>query len=440
MSSYKKSIILAITLFSFTACSNKNNIINEPSKEFKKNESIVNYELENPYIMFALEYENQNRYYDAANIYKILFEKTNNFEYLSKYINLNFQFKSYKNIDEIIDKKVLNQLEDLEEEEHILRIYALSLLKVNKKEEALETSKKILEKYKKDINYELLGSIYLDRKEYATSYEMFEQAFKLNNSSNTLMTITNIQYYYLLQKEQAKKRIENYIDEEKQYFYNLCLQLLMFYEKDKQNDKILDLLEKMYDSYKIGDETTLAENTQKLYIRYLASQDINKAIKFVQDNKLDDELLLKLYRIANQTENAYSLLEKMYKETNNYDYLAQMAIIEFEEAEDKNEVLDIVIEKFEKALENISNDVYENYLAYLLIDYDKDYNKAILLVNKALEKQPDNLAYLDTLAWGEYKLKNCQKAYEVMKKVVDQTGLDDDEIKFHWEKIKECNK
>ena len=57
---------------------------------------------------------------------------------------------------------------------------------------------------------------------------------------------------------------------------------------------------------------------------------------------------------------------------------------------------------------------------------------------KALEKDSSNIAYIDTLAWGEYKLKNCKEAFINMKKVVDEVGLDDAEIKLHWENIKEC--
>lgn len=130
----------------------------------------------------------------------------------------------------------------------------------------------------------------------------------------------------------------------------------------------------------------------------------------------------------------------MFKETNDYRYLGEMAVIEFEKAENKQSVLNSVIVKFEKTLENISNHVYENYFAYLLIDYDIDVKKGITLVNKALKKQPDNLAYIDTLAWGEYKLNNCDIALKLMKKVVDKVGLEDSEVKLHWEKIKECSK
>ena len=109
-------------------------------------------------------------------------------------------------------------------------------------------------------------------------------------------------------------------------------------------------------------------------------------------------------------------------------------------AEDKKLVLNDVIFKFEKVLQTTSNHIYENYLAYILIDFDVDVKKGLILVKKALVQEPNNIAYLDTLAWGEYKQKNCKEAFKQMKKVVDEVGLDDAEIKMHWHKIKECKK
>lgn len=109
-------------------------------------------------------------------------------------------------------------------------------------------------------------------------------------------------------------------------------------------------------------------------------------------------------------------------------------------AEDKRKVLNSVIAKFEKVIEHIDNHIYENYLAYILIDFNINVSKGVTLVKKALKEEPNNLAYIDTLAWGQYKLKNCQEANKQMKRVVDEVGLNDEEIKLHWEKIKECKK
>ena len=115
-------------------------------------------------------------------------------------------------------------------------------------------------------------------------------------------------------------------------------------------------------------------------------------------------------------------------------------IIQFEMAEDKSKVLNEVIFKFDKVLLVTNNHIYENYLAYILIDFNINVSKGVTLVKKALVQEPNNLAYIDTLAWGQYKLKNCKEANKQMKRVVDEIGLNDEEIKLHWEKIKECKK
>jgi tetratricopeptide (TPR) repeat protein len=96
---------------------------------------------------------------------------------------------------------------------------------------------------------------------------------------------------------------------------------------------------------------------------------------------------------------------------------------------------------FNRALSGGSRDsVYLNYYGYTLIDKNMDVKKGLELVKKALEYQPDNSYYLDSLAWGYYKLNRCKEAYEVMKRVVDMEGLKEDEIREHWDAIQKCNK
>jgi hypothetical protein len=172
----------------------------------------------------------------------------------------------------------------------------------------------------------------------------------------------------------------------------------------------------------------------------LEQKDIKLAIKFLENNKLNDLKLLSLYKRTNQLKKALNLMKDLYKKTKYIDLLAQIAILEFEVAKDKRKVLQSVIKKFEDVLAVLDNHTYQNFLGYLLIDYDIDVRKGLGLVKKALKKSPNNIAYIDSLAWGQYKLKECKNALQNMKIVVDEIGLDDNEIKLHWEKIKECNK
>ena len=438
MPSYTKYLVLCLLLFFFNGCSNKTSDLEnkEPIKVKFVEVKTKSFELENQYIILALESENQRLYYDARELYIRLFEKTNNYEYLVKHLAISTQIKDYKIVKEYASKYYKN---NIKQEEIILRLYTFSLFKLGDQKEALLNAQKLTNLFQNDVNYELLGTIYLQQKDYLKAYELFEKAFTLNKSANTFLNLTNIQYFNLSQKEEAISKIEQYI-KENGHDFNLSMQLLAFYEKEQKTEKIIPLLKEMYSEYKKNNEALMFSKTKILLIKYIAKDNVGMAINFLEENKEEDEILLNLYKITNQPSKAYTLLGSLYANSSNLEYLGQQAIIEFEMAEDKRKVLNSVITKFEKVVENIDNHIYENYLAYILIDFNINVSKGVTLVKKALVQEPNNLAYIDTLAWGQYKLKNCKEANKQMKRVVDEIGLNDEEIKLHWEKIKECKK
>ena len=438
MPSYKKSLILCSLLLLFNGCSNKTLDLEnkEPSKTKFVEVKTKKFESENQYIILALESENQRMYYDARDLYFDLFDRTNNYEYFAKYLALSTNLKDY----ELVKRDALKYyVDNIKQEEIILRLYTFALFKLGNSTEALQSGEKLVGLFQNDVNYELLGTIYLQQKNYLKAYEFFDKAFVMNKSANTFLNLTNIQYYNLEQKEQAINKIEEYI-KANGYDFNLSMQLLSFYEKEQKFDKLVPFLKEMYFDYKKNSELLMLSKAKILLIKYIAKDSVGKAIEFLEQNNEEDEILLNLYKITNQPQKAYNLLDRLYKKSNNLDFLAQQAIIEFEMAEDKTKVLNDVIFKFDKVLLVTNNHIYENYLAYILIDFDINVKRGVSLVKKALKEEPNNLAYIDTLAWGEYKLKNCQEANKQMKRVVDEIGLNDEEIKLHWEKIKECKK
>ena len=441
MSSYKKSLVFCFLLPFFIGCSNKtveieNNNIKETEKIGFVEVKTKSFELENQYIILALETENQKLYYDARDFYFLLFERTNNYEYFTKYLTMLTQIKDYELVRSQVLKYYLN---NIKQEELILRLYTFALFKLDIQKEAVDNGEKLIKLFPNDINYELLGSVYLDQKNSLKAYEFFEKAFEMNKSVNTFFNLTNILYYNLAKKEEAVNKIEQYILLNGHDF-NLSIQLLTFYEKEQKIDKIVPFLKEMYNEYKSNNEIMSLNKTKILLVKYLAKDSVSTAIDFLEQNKEEDEVLLSLYKITNQPQKIYDLLEVLYLKSNNIDYLAQQAIIQFEMSEDKKKVLNEVVMKFDRVLYNSDNHIYQNYLAYILIDYDLNVRRGVSLVKKALEKDPKNIAFLDTLAWGEYKLKNCKEAFNQMKKVIDEVGLDDEEIRTHWQKIKECKK
>ncbi|MCP4971878.1 MAG: hypothetical protein GY932_14940 [Arcobacter sp.] len=430
MSSYKRFIIFCFLIFSIFGCSqSQSNFINNAQK-YKY------FSLEDQYIMFALEYYRLDKKTKSRNLFLKLYDNTLKEEYLLEYLNISYNLKKY---DDIIKKVNLSKKTISNNYNNIFRVYILALIENKKYDEALLEAINLIEKFELDSNYDLLANIYFNKKNYDKAKELYKKVYKNNLSANSLMNLVNVMYIYLDEKEQAINFLESH---SKLYGCQniVCSRLLSIYQEQNNIDGLISVLKRTYYEYKNKSDEFSLKKVYKLLMFYLEKKDIKEAIEFLENSKIDDEKLFILYRNDSQYEKAYKLVNKLYNDSSNIDYLAQIAILEFEIAKDKKKVLHSVITKFEQVLTILNNHIYENYLGYLLINYDIDVNKGLDYVNKALKKSPNNLAYIDSLAWGQYKLKDCKNAKKNMKKVVDGAGLNDLEIKMHWKKIKECSK
>ncbi len=65
-----------------------------------------------------------------------------------------------------------------------------------------------------------------------------------------------------------------------------------------------------------------------------------------------------------------------------------------------------------------------NYLGYMLADRGVRLPEALQLIKKALDKDPGNGAYLDSLGWVYYRLGNYSEAETQLKMAVDKTSGD----------------
>ncbi|RXK01925.1 hypothetical protein CRV02_06300 [Arcobacter sp. CECT 8989] len=429
MSSYKRALVLLPIIFIFFGCvPQTSNLVKYKYKA---------YENENELILHALEYMKQGNRQKASILFLNLFNKTLNDEYLFEYSRLAFSIKNYQDIITIVEA---NKEHIKKNEDKVSKIYILSLMQTKQVDKAKFVLDDLLKKYDTDSNKELLANIYLLKKDYEKAKDVFEEVYESTLTSNTLLNLVDVMYTYLNEKEDAINYLESHL---KVYGCDnlVCSKLLGFYQEQKDINGVISVLKRTYISFKEDDKNKYTvDKVYKLLMYYLEKKDINEAIAFLEETKANDEKLLALYQNARMSNKAYELVQKLYKRTGNLDYLAQVAMLEFEVAKDREKVLKSVIKKFEDVLAVLDNHIYQNYLGYILIDYDIDVKKGLKLVEKALEKAPNNLAYIDSLAWGQYKLKDCKNAKINMQKVVDSAGLNDDEIRIHWEKIKECSK
>lgn len=417
---------------------NEDNFSKENIDKNYKKIDIKKYYLEDFFILSAYDLEAQNSYEEAREIYLNLFFKTNNSIYLVNYLRVSLLMNDYKSIVENSKKYYFDNIKD---EEEILRLYSFALLNQKDFENALKYGLILVKKYKNSNNYELLGNIYLVKEDFKNSYESYLKANKYSNSASSIHALSGIEFFKFNQKDKAINRLQIAI-KDKNYNYLLVLQALLFFDTLKDDEKVNNLLK---DSYKFYLENNLFYEKQELInLIFERFKTEDKIIDFLVTNGIEDDFLLNLYISKGDKKNGLKLASKLYDINQIDDFLAYQAMFRYEIALEDNNLnnkeLEDIIFMLEEVVETSSRALYQNYLAYILIDNDKDYLKGIALVKDALSQDPENYAYIDTLAWGEYKIKNCKKALELIKIVIEKVGLEDKEVKLHYEKIKECTK
>jgi tetratricopeptide (TPR) repeat protein len=65
-----------------------------------------------------------------------------------------------------------------------------------------------------------------------------------------------------------------------------------------------------------------------------------------------------------------------------------------------------------------------NYLGYLYIEENRKIDKAIGLIQRALEIKPGNGAYLDSLGWAYFKKGDLEKAFLNIKRASELIPMD----------------
>ena len=106
-------------------------------------------------------------------------------------------------------------------------------------------------------------------------------------------------------------------------------------------------------------------------------------------------------------------------EDKKYDYFLRGSYLErqkkYEAAEDM----------FRKVLATDPRDAGAlNYLGYMFADRGVRLDEALSLIKRAVQEEPQNYAYLDSLGWAYFKLGNYDMAEEALRKAMDHNSSD----------------
>jgi tetratricopeptide (TPR) repeat protein len=292
----------------------------------------------------------------------------------------------------------------------------------------------LVQKSKEIDDYLLVSEIYVKLKHFDTAVKYLEGAYIKDYNEKILDKISIVLYVNLQRKKDAIAQLETH-SRIHGCSKMICSRLIGFYSNDNNIDGLLSTYLRLY---KIDSNKDIAKKIVQIY-GY--KKDYLKMIDFLQVNKIDDELLLQLYIQFKNYKKASPLAKEIYNDGGDISYLGQSAIFEYESSDNKNDKVmqKSVVKKLKEVINTKKDGIYLNYLGYLLIDHEIDVKKGMEYVQEALILEPNSIYYLDSLAWGHYKLGECQKAKEIIDRVVNMDGSSNSEVVKHVNSINKCN-
>ena len=412
----KKPLILTLLIFTLNAAQ----IAEIPTSSGSFNEDA--------YILEALDALDNNDDKKALEAYKILYQNTKKPEYLKEQIFAQMRLGNEKealNLINEFEKVIPNNLEILKAKAFLLK---------NDIDATLEIYKVIVKLEDNDSNNVVLANLYTIKNDLQNAKKHLLRAYQLNSQEGILLLIASIDLKNNTWESSLSLIKSHFESEMSEQFANSLLEVGANFDSIKE-------LESLYLYYFDKSKTTInAKNLAKLYF---FTNDIDKITALSQEFGVGYDFLIDIYITKKDYKNARITAKKALKITGKKHYLGVLAIIDFEDTnsdEGKRQIAPKVTRNLATALSDEPNHIFYNYLGYLLIDYDIDVKNGVEYVKKALEYLPDNPAYLDSLAWGYYKLQQCELSKDTMDKIPEEIKRQEAEIKEHLDAINQCLK
>jgi tetratricopeptide (TPR) repeat protein len=382
-------------------------------------------------IIRGLLYEEYKSYENSRQVYAKLFDSTEAEIYLFKEATSSLLGRTHV-VESIKRLKAWDILhpDRLESKRLLIPLY----LTANELTLAKTEAEFLIERSKKPVDLELASNPFLYAGEFKRALSLLSKVYASNNQEFVLLRMSDIMDEYTDERKRAIQLLETH--RRMHVFSNDVLaKLLVLYSKEKDINGLMEIYKALYENTK--DEKVLT----KIVELYAYTRDIDGAIEFLEKYEAGDEILYELYKNKKLFTKALNLIDNKYTKSKDAKWLAEKGILLFESSKNKDDkkMINEVVSLFEKALSlGVDDSIYLNYFGYTLIDKEIDIDRGMQIIENALVQQPNNTYYLDSLAWGHYKKRECSKAYKYMKRVVDEEGLVEDEIISHWHTIKQC--
>lgn len=335
--------------------------------------------------------------------------------------NLNFQEENYPLILKYLSylfkenncKRILEFEKNLpdKEKEDILQIYSYCYFVEGQPEKAIPLLSRVLTiNPRNELALRLMLEIKMLEGDYKGAKAVLEiyprdQEQQINYIREKESLIYQLEGEPIKAEEVLIKLLNKYESKERVKVLN---KLYNFY---KSTGDCLKVLQTAFEILKEEEDNTF--NYYKIAEAYLISKDIDNA-----------RFYLKIYKenggMENLIDSLWLLLDYGYLE-NSQDFFEELTNLK-DQTPEKNQAIAFYyfnkgdIEKMEEILKRDPDDAHSlNLLGYLLIERDQKIDEAISYIQKAIEIQPYNGAFLDSLGWGYYKKGDLEKAYKYLR-------------------------
>lgn len=415
-------LLVCLTALFFLGCSGKQYDVPASEKVFEEEDTLI---------LFALDAEERQQFAAAAAYYDILYEKSHRTLYRERAYSALLRSGQF---DEVVTR-VLEARKAGGGSAELSRYLVLALMGKQAYKEAESEALALVHETKEANDYLLTSEVYLKQKEYDRALKYLERAYTIDYNELVLDKMAVIMYVNLGRKSEAIAQLESH-SRLLGCSKLICTRLAAFYSDQNNVDGLLNTYTRLYALEKDP------ETARYIIQIYSYKKAFPQLLQFLERTGEDDDLLLKLYINAKAYDKATALAARLYEKEGDIAYLGQKAIFQYEAAENKKDeaLLDGVLAALKEVVEVTREALYLNYLGYLMIDNDRNVREGMGYVRQALAEEPDSPYYLDSLAWGYYKLNRCEEAYELMKQVEAKLGREDIEVRMHIEAIEKCLK
>lgn len=396
---------------------------------------------EEEYMFKALDLQDQGKVQEARDMYLVLYDETKKLEYLKESILLSARFEQPNIVLSYIrDYKQETKEEDLEINKALLDVY----IKTNNPTQALPIAKMVATQEDTPMIHNILGVIYVSLGDLPKAIEEFQTLYEQTQTPEVLQKLVLL-YGQTQQYQKGIDVLDSYL-QDNACEGDLCAMAIQIYAKAMQGDKLEALFKKRYNQ-----EPTIV-NAQNLIYIYSLRKKYHEALNIASRYPFDPKILFNLYVETKDYDNAYKSALDVYKNSKEPMYLGFAQLYRFETLPNKTNPKDVlpVLQDMQRAIDLIQKDgvpdnlqkenlgLFYNFTGFLLIDLDLDIEQGIMYVQKALEIAPNDVAYLDSLAWGYYKQKHCKKAKEVFAKIPKESIPSDEELAKHAKSLDLC--